>query len=287
MIWADLLRQGAQTLTAAGVPDAARDARRLAAHVLGVEPARITLVAQDAVGPGLAQLYDGLIAQRSRRVPVSHLTGSRQFYGRVFTVTPDVLDPRPETETLIEAALARPWQRMLDLGTGSGCILLTLLAERGATTFGIGTDLSRAALSVAMRNAADLRLGDRVQFHAGDWLDALPAGTAAFDLIVSNPPYISLDDFATLAPDVGLYEPRLALTDGADGLGAYRRIARSAPAHLVQGGWLLVEIGPAQGKAVADLFTAAGLTVVTVLQDLDGRDRVVTGQKPRSTPQKR
>ena len=281
MIWADLLRQGAQRLDAAGIPDASRDARRLAAHVLGVEPARISLIAQDEVGPGLASLYDGIIAQRARRVPVSHLTGSRQFYGRVFEVTPDVLDPRPETETLIEAALARPWHRVLDLGTGSGCILLTLLAERGSQAFGIGTDLSRAALAVAMRNAASLRLGDRAQFHAGDWLDALPTGSAAFDLIVSNPPYITLDEFAQLAPDVGLYEPRLALTDEGDGLGAYRRIIRAAPAHLVQGGWLIVEIGPTQGPEVAALMTRQGFVTVTVTQDLDGRDRVVAGQKPR------
>ena len=281
MIWADLLRQGAQTLTAAGIPDAPRDARRLAAHVLGIEAARITLIAQDAVTPGLAHLYENLIAQRARRVPVSHLTGSRQFYGRVFEVTPDVLDPRPETEVLIETALARPWHRVLDLGTGSGCILLTLLAERGNQSFGIGTDLSRAALAVALRNAAQLRLGDRVQFHAGDWLDALPVSTAAFDLIVSNPPYITLDDYAALAPDVGLYEPRLALTDEGDGLGAYRRIIRAAPAHLVQGGWLIVEIGPTQGDAVAALMTHHGLTMVTVTPDLDRRDRVVAGQKPR------
>ena len=281
MIWADLLRQGAQTLAAAGIPDPARDARRLAAHVLGIDASRISLIAQDAVGPGLARAYDDIIAQRARRVPVSHLTGSRQFYGRVFEVTPDVLDPRPETETLIAAALARPWQRLLDLGTGSGCILLTLLAERGPTTFGIGTDLSRAALAVAMRNAARLRLGDRVQFHAGDWLDALPLGCAAFDLIVSNPPYITLDEFVDLAPDVGLYEPRLALTDEGDGLGAYRRIIAAAPAHLVQGGWLLVEIGPTQGQAVADLMARHGFGTVTVTPDLDGRDRVVAGQKPR------
>ena len=143
MIWSDLLRQGIQTLTAAGIPDAPRDARRLAAHVMGIEASRITLIAQDTVPPGIAQLYDGIVAQRARRVPVSHLTGSRQFHGRVFEVTPDVLDPRPETEILIETALARPWRRVLDLGTGSGCILLTLLAERGNQTFGIGTDLSR------------------------------------------------------------------------------------------------------------------------------------------------
>ncbi len=281
MIWAELLRQGAQTLSTAGIPHAPRDARRLAAHVLGIEAARITLIAQDEVPPGITHLYEGIIAQRARRVPVSHLTGSRQFYGRVFEVTPDVLDPRPETETLIETALARPWTRVLDLGTGSGCILLTLLAERGNQTFGVGTDLSRAALAVAMRNAANLRLGDRVQFHAGDWLDALPVSCAAFDLIVSNPPYITLDEYADLAPDVGLYEPRLALTDEGDGLGAYRRITRAAPDHLVQGGWLVVEIGPAQGAAVADLFRGNGFTTITVTPDMDGRDRVVSGQKPR------
>ncbi|UTH49617.1 peptide chain release factor N(5)-glutamine methyltransferase [Loktanella salsilacus] len=282
MIWSDLLRQAAQTLTAAGIEGAPRDARRLAAHVLGIDASRITLIAQDPVAPGLAQLYTQIIDQRARRVPVSHLTGTRQFYGRTFEVTPDVLDPRPETEILIQAALARPWQRLLDLGTGSGCILLTLLAERGPTAFGIGTDLSRAALAVAMRNAAALRLGDHVQFHAGSWLDALPASTAAFDLIVSNPPYITLDEYAVLDPGVSLYEPRLALTDEGDGLAAYRQITSKAPAHLVQGGWLIVEIGPTQGPAVADMFTRIGFETITVTPDFDGRDRVVAGQKPRS-----
>lgn len=281
MIWQQVLTAGTARLRDAGVPDAPRDARRLLAHVLGIPPTRLTLILSDPVTPGIPDLYDGLIDKRSRRVPVSHLTGSRLFWGRVFAVTPDVLDPRPETETLIAAALEKPWTRLLDLGTGSGCILLTLLSERGPTAFGIGTDLSKAALAVAMRNAAELRLGDRVQFHSGDWLDALPQSCAAFDLIVSNPPYIALDEVADLAPDVGLYEPRMALTDEGDGLGAYRRITRDAPGHLTQGGWLMVEIGPTQGGAVAQMFGAAGFAGIAVLTDLDGRDRVVMGQKPR------
>ncbi|KQI68460.1 SAM-dependent methyltransferase [Loktanella sp. 3ANDIMAR09] len=282
MTWDQVLRQATKKLTLGGIPDPARDARRLLAHILGVETARLSLIGADTAPAGLTRLFDDLIDQRSRRVPVSHLTGVRQFYGRRFAVTPDVLDPRPETEVLIEQALALPWTRVLDLGTGSGCILLTLLAERRAGTFGIGTDLSRAALAVAMRNAGDLRLGDRVQFHDGDWLDALPVSCAAFDLIVSNPPYIALDEVADLAPDVGLYEPRMALTDEGDGLGAYRAIIRAAPAHLSGGGAVLVEIGPTQAQDVSDLMTAAGLTGITVHRDLDGRDRVVFGRKLRN-----
>lgn len=281
MTWDQVLRQATVALAAAAVPDPARDARRLLTHVLGVEASRLSLIGGDMAPPGMIRLFEDLIAQRGRRVPVAHLTGQRLFYGRSFQVTPDVLDPRPDTETLVDQALRLPWTRVLDLGTGSGCILLTLLAERRSGTFGIGTDLSKAALAVAMRNAANLRLDDRVQFHSGHWLDALPHSVAAFDLIVSNPPYIALHELPGLAPDVGLYEPRMALTDEGDGLGAYRTIVRAAPAHLTQGGALLVEIGPTQGRAVADMMAAAGFAGIAVHPDLDGRDRVVFGQKPR------
>ena len=283
MTWDEALRAAARRLEAVGIDGAHRDARRLLAHTLGCEPGQVTLHGDREAPEGLRRLFDDLIFRRAAREPVSHLTGRRAFYGRDFAVSSDVLDPRPETETLVQIALSRPWARVLDLGTGSGCILLTLLAERGAGTFGIGTDLSRAALGVAMRNAADLGLGDRTRFHAGDWLGALPAGTAPFDLIVSNPPYIAAAEMPALAPEVRLHEPRLALTDEGDGLGAYRRIAAAAPAHLAPAGALLFEIGPTQGAAVADLCARAGFARVSLHADLDGRDRVVLaemGRKP-------
>lgn len=269
------------TLNDAGVDDAARDARRLLAHALDVDAGRITLILPEPIGIAQADAFDRMIAERCRRVPVSHLTGQRAFFGRTFEVGPDVLDPRPDTETLVAEALKRPFLRVLDLGTGSGCIVITLLAETGVETFGIGTDVSPAALAVAGRNAARLGVSDRVQFQSGDWFAALPDG-ADFDLIVSNPPYIAADEMPGLAPEVRDFEPRVALTDEGDGLGAYRIIVRDAQAHLVQGGRLMVEIGPTQGGAVAEFMQTAGFGAVQVIPDIDGRDRVVTGEKPRS-----
>ena len=261
-------------LAEAGIPDAARDARRLLAHALDVPPARLTLVLPDPMPADASVAFEALIARRAAREPVSHLVGHRAFYGRDFEVTSDVLDPRPETETLIETALSGPVTRLLDLGTGSGCILLTLLAERPAAT-GVGSDLSEAALAVACRNRDALGLSDRATLCRGSWYEALRPGQGGFDLIISNPPYIARDEMAGLSPEVREHEPRMALTDESDGLAAYRAIAAGAAAHLAPGGRLLVEIGPTQGAAVSALFDLAGLSEVSVVQDLDGRDRVV------------
>lgn len=265
-------------LNAVGVPDAGRDARRLLAHVLKVQPGRLTLFLPEDVAADLEANYNALIERRCARVPVSHLTGRRLFYGRDFLVTPEVLDPRPETETLIEAALALPFERVLDLGTGSGCILLTLLAEREQAQ-GVGIDLSSAALTVAQRNRNALGLETRAALEAGSWFEPLGGQQERFDLIVSNPPYIALDEMPDLSPEVREYEPRLALTDEADGLTAYRMIATGAAAHLTDGGRLMVEIGPTQGAAVAGMMVSSGFSKVTVIPDLDGRDRVVWGEK--------
>ncbi|MCA0995578.1 peptide chain release factor N(5)-glutamine methyltransferase [Alloyangia pacifica] len=272
-----LLARATARLVEAGVADPGRDARRLLAHVLKVPPGRLTLFLPEPVAPEHAVLFDALIDRRAARVPVSHLTGRRQFYGREFLVNSSVLDPRPETEILIEAALSQPFTRVLDLGTGSGCILLTLLAERPGAT-GIGTDLSAQALEVAFWNRNALQLEPRAALAQGNWWGALGDAPETFDLIVSNPPYIALTEMPGLAPEVRDHEPRMALTDEGDGLAAYRAIAAGAAAHLAPGGRLLVEIGPSQGAAVADLFRASGLVDVAVIADLDGRDRVVTGR---------
>ncbi|WP_372833421.1 peptide chain release factor N(5)-glutamine methyltransferase [Puniceibacterium confluentis] len=279
MTGSELLVQGTRALVAAGVPEAGRDARRLMAHVLQVPAGRLTLLLPDPVSTAQAAQFEDLIARRRDRVPVSHLTGRRMFYGRDFRVTPEVLDPRPETETLIAAALARPFTHVLDLGTGSGCIVLTLVAEC-ADARGIGVDLSEAALAIAAQNRASLGLDHRVALKQGNWFAPLADQGATFDLIVSNPPYIALQEMADLAPEVQWHEPRMALTDEGDGLAAYRAITAGADAHLAPGGRLMVEIGPTQGAAVGAMMDAAGLSDVAVLQDLDGRDRVVLGVKP-------
>ena len=263
-------------LIKAGVPDAARDARKLFAFASEVSGSRLTLILPEPVSKDVAMRFDSLVARRSCFEPVSHLTGTRAFYGRDFEVTKDVLDPRPETETLIEAALSNPFARVLDLGTGSGCILVTLLAEN-AQAVGVGGDTSPAALIVAMRNAQRHGVDDRATFVQSDWMAAIKP---PFDLIVANPPYIAANEMAGLSRDVREWEPRMALTDDADGLSAYRKIIAQAHGALTSDGRLMFEIGPTQGETVAGLMAAAGLRGIAVIPDLDGRDRVVTGQMP-------
>lgn len=277
MTGTEALLRATVALRAAGIDDPARDARRLLAHVLDVPPSRLTLVLPDPVPPDAVVAFDALAVRRAAREPVSHLVGQRAFYGRSFRVTADVLDPRPETETLVATALERPFRHVLDLGTGSGCILLTLLSERPDAT-GLGTDLSAAALDIARRNATSLNTGDRAGFAQGAWYAAVPEGQR-YDLIVSNPPYIALEEMPGLAPELA-YEPRMALTDESDGLDAYRAIARGAPGHLAPHGRLIVEIGPTQASAVTALFAQSGLADLRVHSDLDGRDRVITGAMP-------
>lgn len=263
-------------LRAAGVDDPARDARVLLAHAARIEASRVTLIAPEELSPEIAERYEQLVSLRAIRVPVSHLLGEREFYGRRFRVSRDVLDPRPETEALIEAALSQPFDRVLDLGVGSGCILITLLAERTSAT-GLGVDLSEAACLQASANAVAHGVQDRAEIQRSDWFENIGGH---FDLIVSNPPYIALDEMDGLSPEVREHEPRLALTDEADGLDAYRRIAAGAPDHLMPGGRILVEIGPTQAQAVSALFDAAGLVNIRVVPDLDGRDRVVGARMP-------
>lgn len=276
MTGAEALRAAIARLRAAGVEDAPRDARLLLAHAAGIAPDRLTLHLHDPMPTEALARLDAVIAARAARQPVSQITGQRQFWGRSFRVTPDTLDPRPETEALVAEAVTRPFLKMLDLGTGTGCILLSCLASMPMAT-GLGVDISPAALAVAEGNAQALGLAGRARFAPSDWFSAV---TGRFDLIVSNPPYIAADEMAALSPEVRDWEPHLALTPGGDGLDAYRAIAQGAPARLMSGGRLMVEIGPTQGQAVAALFARAGLADIRILPDLDGRDRVVVAAKP-------
>lgn len=268
------LRAAVARLAAAGVPDAPRDARILLAEALRIGADRLTLHLADPLDDEASARLARMVARRVAREPVSHILGRRMFWGREFRVTPDVLDPRPETETLIAAALASPFTRVLDLGTGSGAILLSLLAEHPGAT-GLGVDLSPAALAVASGNARALGLDGRTEFALSDWFAGV---TGIFDLIVANPPYIAEAEMDDLAPEVRDHEPRMALTPGGDGLDAYRAIAAGLGPHLAPGGRVLVEIGPTQGSAVSALLAAAGLESPRILPDLDGRDRVVTAK---------
>ncbi|MDQ2065612.1 peptide chain release factor N(5)-glutamine methyltransferase [Xinfangfangia sp. CPCC 101601] len=267
-------------LRAAGVEDAPRDARLLLAHAMDLPPERLLMHSSDEMTAPQLQAFEAAVTAREARVPVSQILGRRLFWGRSFRVTAETLDPRPETEVLIEHALSKPYAQVLDLGTGTGCILLTLLAERPQAQ-GLGTDIAQETLDVAQSNADSLGLGARARFTKANWLDGI---TGSFDLIVSNPPYIALDEMAELAPEVRQHEPQRALTDGADGLTAYREIAAGALRLLAPGGRLLFEIGPTQGSAVAQLLEQAGFVQVEILPDLDQRDRVVAAHNPKNSP---
>jgi release factor glutamine methyltransferase len=270
MTLAEAVRLATQRLSGQG-----RDARILVAHAAKIGVDRLTLHGTDVLPQkGEAHLV-AMLDQRARHQPIAQITGQRLFWGRTFRVTPDTLDPRPETETLVAAALERPFVKMLDLGTGTGCILLSCLADR-PDAHGIGTDISPAALAVAADNAARLNIAHAI-FQHSDWMNDI---VGHFDLIVSNPPYIAADEMPALAPDVREWEPHIALTPGGDGLAAYRIIAAQAPQRLLPGGRLLLEIGPTQGQAVTALLAAQGLTNITVRPDMDGRDRVVCAEKP-------
>lgn len=260
---------------ALGACDDPGDRRRLLAAAAGVAPGRLSLLETEDLTDEMVARYVGYAARRAAGEPVSHITGLRAFWAHEFIVTPDVLDPRADTETLVAAALEQPFGHVLDLGTGSGCILLSLLAERPKAS-GLGTDISGAALDVAARNAARLDVADRAMFLCGSWFDGVDG---RFDLIVSNPPYIAAGDMGDLDVDLS-FEPQGALTDGADGLTAYRVIVPGAGAHLLPGGRAMVEIGWKQGRDVAAIFGQSGFADVRILPDLDGRDRVVSGVWP-------
>ena len=271
----DALRAAIPQLAAAGIENPARDARLLLAHAMDIPPDRLTLHLNDPLTHTTTTHFTTLITARLTRQPVAQIIGHRLFWGRKFRVTKDVLDPRAETETLIACALKSRAKTILDLGTGTGAILLTLLAEWPDAT-GTGTDISAAALAIAQSNAQTLNLTNRTTLTQSDWFAAV---THRYDLITSNPPYIAADEMPHLSPDVRNFEPHIALTPGGDGLDAYRAIAKGAAAHLNPTGRLIVEIGPTQGPAVCALFHAAGLQNPTLHQDLDGRDRVVSAQR--------
>lgn len=274
----EALRAAIARLKAVGVESPAVDARRLLEHAANVPAGMLTVYMPDRIPPEALPLFETLVAGRAARKPVAQLIGKREFRGRNFIVTEDTLDPRPDTEALVDWALQAPFTRVLDLGTGTGCILLSLLADMPKAT-GIGADFSAKALTVAKANAQALDLGARATFAHSDWFSAI---TGRFDLIVSNPPYIAADEMADLAPEVRDHEPRMALTDEADGLTVYRILAAQAGAFLTPGGRIAVEIGWQQGPAVAALFNEARLDAVAIHPDLDGRDRVVVARWPEN-----
>lgn len=273
--------QGARArLETAGIPGPVIDARVLVEAACGVTRADIVTAPYRELDAGQVARLDDYLERRIRREPVSHILGRRGFWNIMLGVTPDVLTPRPETEVIVDNALrlfpdGRPFS-LLDLGVGSGAILLAILAERPAGR-GLGVDASEEALAVARDNAARLGMAGRGALLRGDWTAGL--GDNGFDLVVSNPPYIATDVIDTLDPEVRVYEPRLALDGGPDGLDAYRTLAPEILRVLKPGGRFLVEIGFDQRAAVEALFRHAGALEVETLPDLSTHDRVVTGMK--------
>ncbi len=275
-------RWARERLRAAGIDTAALDADLLLAHALGLS--REQLLLRDPgrpLPPSARAAFRDLVAARMERVPVAYLVGEREFFGRRFRVGPGVLVPRPETETLITLALAMgpPGPaRLLDLGTGSGIILLTLLAERPRWR-GVGVDRSPAAAAWALRNAGRLGLAGRGRIIVSDWDEALDPALR-FDLVLANPPYVRRAEIPELPPEISRHEPKAALDGGSDGLAALRAVLKAARRRLRAGGRLFVEIGADQGDAAAELARAAGLDDVRIHADLARRPRVVTGRWP-------
>lgn len=272
----ELLREGTAVLSAAGIDAASREARLLLRWASGLDASDLGVRLSEDASESETARWTMALGRRVAREPLSHITGERLFWGRAFRVTPDVLDPRPETEVLVDAAVrVGPFARILDLGTGTGCLLLSLLGEWPTAT-GVGTDISVAALNVARENAELQDVASRAVFIQSDWFDQV---AGCFDLIVSNPPYIAAHEMAGLAPEVRDHEPDLALTPGDDGLAAYRLIADRIRNVLSPGGVVMVEIGPTQALEVSELFARGGLTVSSILPDLDQRPRVVVARR--------
>ena len=273
-----LLRSAEARLRAAGAETPPLDARLLVAAALDVAPDTLRFAADRALSAGEAARAEALLARRIAREPVSRILGRREFWSLDIHVTPDVLDPRPDSETLVEAALAlfpnrAAPLRVLDLGTGSGCLLLAALYEYPNAT-GLGIDASGQALEAARGNAIRFGLAGRARFAEGDWAREIGAGER-FDLVLCNPPYIAEDERASLAPEVARHDPPGALFAGPDGLDAYRAILPDLARLLAPGARALFEIGAAQSVAVAAIAREAGLAIVETRRDLAGRERCV------------
>jgi release factor glutamine methyltransferase len=269
-----------QRLEAAGLAGPVIDARLLVEAAADATRADIVGDPHRALTPDQETTLADYLDRREHREPVSHILGRKGFWKIMLQVTPDVLTPRPDTETVVEYVLRdfpehAPWS-ILDLGIGSGAIILSILAERPAAR-GLGIDVSEEALAVARDNAAHLGLAGRLALLRGDWTEGL--AEASFDLVVSNPPYIATDVIETLEPEVRDHEPRIALEGGPDGLMHYRRLAPEIMRVLKPGGRFAVEIGYDQKEAVEELFREAGAAGVTTVLDLANRDRVVAGTK--------
>lgn len=271
-------------LSRAGIDVPRLEARLLVAHALDCEPSEVLARPEQAMSASELRRLEKLEWRRRRREPMAHILGTREFWSLPFKVTRETLIPRPESETVVEAVLARTADRrraitILDLGTGSGCLLLALLHELPRAR-GLGVDSSAAALDVARANARALGLDGRARFQRGDWTTGL---RERFHMIVANPPYVPQETIDTLAPEVSRFETRVALDGGPDGLGAYRAIVPGLAPRLRQGGRVFLEIGADQSTGVGSLLHRHGFRILEVARDLGGRERCIIAYAARST----
>jgi release factor glutamine methyltransferase len=279
----EALNQSNDLLSKAGIETARLDARLLIEHALGLSPHESTLKCELLLRAEEYERLQVLMARRAKREPLAYIVAEREFWSLSFKVSPATLVPRPDSETVIETALANIPDRdaaltVLDLGTGSGCLLLSLLHELPGAT-GVGVDRCPEALKIARENAKQLSLSERASFVCADWSNGL---LASFDIILCNPPYISYEDLEALMPEVVNYEPRHALSGGSDGLESYRAVASLISDMLQVNGKIIFEIGMSQAADVSKILIENGLQVIDNKKDLLGRPRCIVAQSSRS-----
>jgi release factor glutamine methyltransferase len=276
----DALRWAAEVLKENGVADARREAGALLSHVIARDRTFLISHAEDAIAESEQERFAEAIHRRATGEPAQYITGTQDFYGRAFRVTPAVLIPRPETELLVEAALRvmTAEAQICDVGTGSGCIAITLVCERGDAR-AVAVDVSEAALEIAQENAVTHKVDSRVQFVLSDCFSALDESASRFDAIISNPPYVSANMLPGLQREVRNHEPQVALSPGEDGLSIIRRLLNESPRFLRGNGHLLMEIGFDQGEAVRELVDENVWTLKEIQPDLQGIPRIVVLRK--------
>jgi release factor glutamine methyltransferase len=279
-----LLERGASELREAGVPEARFEAELLLRHALGFSRETLFARLHEPAAAEAAGHYFHLLERRRGRVPIQHILGTQEFYGLSFRVTPSVLIPRPETEGVVDEALAElstraeSEPRVADVGCGSGCIAIAIARECPEAAL-LAIDASPAALAVASENASAHGVDERITFLHGDLLEPLVGRREKLDLVVSNPPYVVDAEIEELAPEVKEHEPRIALAGGADGLATITRLLEGVGAVLEPGGAVVMEIGKGQDPQVAERIRSAGLDLVRIVPDLAGIPRVVVARK--------
>jgi release factor glutamine methyltransferase len=272
----ELLIEGRRKLSASGIENAGREAKILLFFALDCNFTNTEILLNLVKCPDKIRKFFIILEERINCKPIAKIIGKKMFYNDEFIVNEHVLDPRPETETLVSTALENDFSSVLDLGTGSGCIVISLL-KKNSNAHGLGTDISRKALKIAKKNACALGVSRRLVFMESNWFSQVKS---KFDLIVSNPPYISSKEFPDLNNEVVMYEPKIALLGGKDGLEVFKILINAAHKFLNPRGRFIVEVGFSQGKYVKELFYKAGFIDVKLVKDLELKDRVVMGSLP-------